>query len=154
MLIYPHGFHDDMTAQSNEHGDGPVLTKKPAWSFHAAYSETRPADPQLSPLQGEDSRQRPAGIIATANTTSCATRIAHYAAKLTEFDVPVTHSALPTLMHGFMGFGPLSDGANARSTTSALPCVNWSRPRRRLTELQSAAPSARPRQPRQIPPQC
>jgi acetyl esterase len=89
------------------------LTGEAGQEFRAAYvGDSDPSDPRLSPLQGDLAKSPPA-VIATAEYDILRDDGLHYAEQLEAAGVAVKHFHYPTLMHGFFGFGPLSEAANA-----------------------------------------
>ncbi|MGH2960159.1 MAG: alpha/beta hydrolase, partial [Solirubrobacterales bacterium] len=105
VLVYPAADFSTRYPSLDEHADGPVLTKEAGLVFHAAYlGDSDPEDPRLSPLQGEDFGHHPPAVVVTCEYDILRDPGLAYAAKLADFDVPLTHLHYPSLMHGFMGF--------------------------------------------------
>ncbi|MBJ7459020.1 MAG: alpha/beta hydrolase [Thermoleophilaceae bacterium] len=109
VLIYPTTDFSTTYASVEQHADGPVLTKQAGGQFRRAYlGGTDPTDPRVSPLLGEDFGSQPPSVVVTSEYDILRDEGLAYAAKLSEYGVPVKHLHYPSLMHGFMGCFPFS----------------------------------------------
>jgi acetyl esterase len=114
VLIYPTTNFGEVTPAMSDHADGPLLTAEAGLVFSAAYAGgADPADPRLSPLRGEFTPDSPPAVIVTCEYDILRDDGLPYAEKLREQGVAVTHLHYPSLMHGFLGFFPLSETCNA-----------------------------------------
>jgi acetyl esterase len=113
VLIYPAADFSKRYPSLDEHGEGPVLTKRAAEVFHTAYlGDADPSDPRLSPLLGADFGNQPPAVVVTCEYDILRDSGLAYAARLEEFGVPVTRLHYPSLMHGLTGFFPLSEACD------------------------------------------
>lgn len=114
VLIYPTVDFAAITPSMTEHADGPLLTAEAGAVFHAAYlGDADPKDPRISPLRGEPFGTQPPAVVVTCEYDILRDDGLAYADRLEEHGVAVTRLHFPSLMHGFMGFYPLSSGCNA-----------------------------------------
>lgn len=114
LLIYPVVDFATVTPAMTEHAEGPLLTAKAASVFHEAYAGSADhTDPRLSPIFAEDLSGLPPAVVVTCEYDILRDGGAAYAEKLRDASVPVTQLHYPSLMHGFMGFFPLSSGCDA-----------------------------------------
>lgn len=114
LLIYPATDFAAITRAMVDHAEGPLLTAEAGVVFRNAYlGEADPEDPRVSPLRGKDFGAQPPAVIVTCEYDILRDDGKNYADKLAEHNVAVTHLHYPTLMHGFLGFGPLSEAADA-----------------------------------------
>lgn len=109
LLIYPTTDFAGVTQAMADHADGPLLTLEAGALFRTAYlGDADPEDPRISPLRGENFSAQPPAVIVTCEYDILRDDGFLYAEKLREHGVAVTHLHYPSLMHGFLGFGPLS----------------------------------------------
>ncbi|MGH2905833.1 MAG: alpha/beta hydrolase [Solirubrobacterales bacterium] len=115
LLLYPVVDFVNQYPSYEAHADGPVLTRTAAEMFDLAYiqGDIDRSDPRMSPLLAEDLAGLPPAVVATAEYDVLSDAGKAYAAKLAAAGVPTTHLHYDTLPHGFLGFGPLSEGALA-----------------------------------------
>lgn len=113
LLIYPTLDFNGATQALADHADGPLLTAEAAVIVRAAYlADGDPDDPRVSPLRGINFSKQPPAVIVTCEYDILRDDGLLYARKLAEAGVAVTHLHYPSLMHGFMGFFPLSPGCD------------------------------------------
>lgn len=114
VLVYPTVDFSEQRPAVEEHADGPLLTAEAGRVFHAAYlADGDPADPRISPLLGEDFAGQPPAVVVSCEYDILRDDGIAYAKKLRDHGVPATHLHYPSLMHGFMGFFPMSPGCDA-----------------------------------------
>lgn len=117
VLVYPTVDFSVQRPAVEEHADGPLLTAEAGRVFHGAYlGGGDAADPRISPLLGEDFGNQPPAVVITCEYDILRDDGIAYARKLREHGVAVTHLHFPSLMHGFMGFYPMSTGCDAALT--------------------------------------
>lgn len=117
LLIYPVVDFATETPAMREHASGPLLTAEAGKIFHEAYAGSADhKDPRLSPIFAADLAALPPAVVVTCEYDLLRDGGAAYAQKLRDAGVAVTHLHYPTLMHGFMGFFPLSAGCDAALT--------------------------------------
>lgn len=114
LLIYPTTDFAGVTQAMADHAEGPLLTLEAGALFRTAYlGDADPEDPRISPLRGEDFSALPPAVIVTCEYDILRDDGGAYAEKLRAAGVPVVHLHYPSLMHGFLGFGPLSKACDA-----------------------------------------
>lgn len=114
LLVYPVTDFAGSTPSMTEHAGGPLLSAEAGAAAHAAYvGSADPEDPRISPLRAEEFAELPPAVVVTCEYDILRDGGIAYAEKLREHDVPVTHLHYPALMHGFMGFFPLSAGCDS-----------------------------------------
>lgn len=120
VLVYPATDFAQVTQAVIDHADGPLLTAETGAYFRNAYlGDADPEDPRVSPLRGERFAGQPPAVVVTCEYDILRDDGALYAQKLRAGGVPVTHLHYPSLMHGFMGFGPLSARCDSALTEIA-----------------------------------
>jgi acetyl esterase len=113
LLIYPATDFSSVTQAMIDHAEGPLLTAEAGAYFRDAYlGDADPEDPRVSPLRGENFGEQPPAVVVTCEYDLLRDDGARYAEKLAEHSVAVTHLHYPSLMHGFLGFYPLSEGCD------------------------------------------
>lgn len=112
LLLYPVLDYAGDYPSREENGDGYLLTRKEMGWFGLNYLPSLDVleDPRLSPMLGELGGLPPA-IVVTAEFDPLRDEGNTYAEKLTAAGVPVTHRCFDGMIHGFFGWGPLSDAA-------------------------------------------
>lgn len=110
VLIYPAVDFASFTQSMADHAEGPLLTLEAGAVFRQAYlGEADPEDPRLSPLRAGDFGGQPPAVIVTCEYDILRDDGFAYAERLRAHDVSVVHLHYPSLMHGFLGFHPLSE---------------------------------------------
>lgn len=114
-LIYPSVDSTCLTRSKIERANGPILRRRDTDAYFALYlgsGATRldPADPLVSPLQG-DLRGLPPALVQTAGLDPLRDEGAAYAHALHRAGVEVVHTDYPRAAHGFASFPGLSVGA-------------------------------------------
>ncbi|MBI4898194.1 MAG: alpha/beta hydrolase [Actinobacteria bacterium] len=112
VLIYPVLDFAEARPSHAENANGPLLTKdRMDWcDGHYLSDETDRRDPRLSPLQAGDFAGLPPAIVVTAGYDPLRDEGDAYAEALAAAGVPVRHLRYDSLIHGFFGLGPFSDG--------------------------------------------
>jgi acetyl esterase len=114
VLLYPTLDFAGSTQAHTDHAEGPLLTAEAARVIQAAYLvDGDPEDPRLSPLRGEVTSGTPPAVIVTCEHDILRDDGLPYAEKLRKAGVSVTHLHYPALMHGFIGFYPLSEACDS-----------------------------------------
>lgn len=115
VLMYPVLDMGGDYPSRQEHADGPVLTETAARWFHELYlSESdETTDPRISPIHFPELGSLVPAVVATAGFDILRDEGFEYVKRLEAAGVPTKHLHFETLPHGFLGFGPLSAGADA-----------------------------------------
>ncbi len=112
LLIYPVLDFAEPRASRIENADGPLLTKERMDWFdgHYAPEDINKRDPRLSPIFADELFGLPSAIVVTAGYDPLRDEGDAYAEALAAAGVPVQHLRFDSLIHGFFGLGPFSDG--------------------------------------------
>ncbi len=118
LLIYPGiDFAGDYPSRS-ENGEGYFLTQEEIGWFSLSYLPSLEVieDPRVSPIRGELAGAPPA-VIVTAEYDPLRDEGNAYADALAKAGVPVTHRCFDGMIHGFFGWGPISEAAATANRT-------------------------------------
>jgi len=115
LLIYPATDFLSVRPSHAENGRGYFLTGDDIewFSGHYLADPALGTDPRVSPLLAEDLSRLPPAVVATAQFDPLRDDGAAYAEALAAAGVRVIHRCFEGLVHGFLGFGPLSKTATA-----------------------------------------
>lgn len=125
LLIYPVTDFANERPSHTENADGPLLTRSRMEWFNEHYlpDGADPRDPRVSPLLAPNLTGLPPAIVVTAGYDPLRDEGDAYAEALRAAGVAVTHLRYPSLIHGFCGFGPFSEGcATAIDEICAATC--------------------------------
>lgn len=115
LLIYPATHFAGDYPSRTENAEGYFLTGDVMGWFGLNYLPSVEAveDPRISPLLHSDLSGLPPAVVATAQYDPLRDEGDAYAASLAAAGVPVIHRCFDGMIHGFFGWGPISEAAAA-----------------------------------------